>query len=114
PRGRSQQLCLHGSPSMTPRPVAVGTPTLEKLPTWRYAVTMLTSVAVVLLENVAPFELGVLCEVFGTDRSADGSPLYDFRRCSIDAKPVRTRPGFTITPTHDLAALETADLVAVP
>ena len=28
-----------------------------------------TSVAVLVLPGVAPFELGVACEVFGTDRS---------------------------------------------
>jgi AraC family transcriptional activator FtrA len=75
---------------------------------------MLKNVAVVLLDNVAPFELGVLCEVFGTDRGADGFPVYDFSLCSLDGRPVRARPGFTITPTHDLSALDDADLVAVP
>jgi transcriptional regulator GlxA family with amidase domain len=76
---------------------------------------MLTSVAVPLLDGVAPFELGVLCEVFGTDRSEQGLPLMDFRVCGD--RPVQARAsggGFTITPHHPLAAMADADLVAVP
>jgi AraC family transcriptional activator FtrA len=75
---------------------------------------MLRTVAVVIFEDVAPFELGVLCEVFGSDRTEDGFPGYDFSVCSVGAAPVRTRSGFAITPTADLAPLERADLVAVP
>ena len=33
---------------------------------------MLRSVAVIAMDQVAAFELGVLAEVFGTDRTADG------------------------------------------
>jgi transcriptional regulator GlxA family with amidase domain len=52
--------------------------------------------------------------VFGTDRSADGLPAYRFEVCSVDGGPVRTEPGFHLTPTADLAPLATADLIAVP
>lgn len=75
---------------------------------------MLKRVAVLVLDNVAPFELGVLCEVFGTDRVADGFPGYEFHTCSPGGKPVRTKSGWLLTPTADLAPLEEADLVAVP
>jgi AraC family transcriptional activator FtrA len=75
---------------------------------------MLRKVAVIVLDEVAPFELGVLCEVFGTDRTADGFPGYDFMTCSIDGGPVRTDVGFSIMPSHDLGGLEDADLIAVP
>jgi transcriptional regulator GlxA family with amidase domain len=75
---------------------------------------MLRNVAVVVLDGVAPFELGVLCEVFGIDRTDDGLPAYDFRTCSPGGAPVRTQSGFTITPSDDLRPLATADLVAVP
>jgi AraC family transcriptional regulator, transcriptional activator FtrA len=75
---------------------------------------MLEKVAVILLDAVEPFELGVLCEVFGSDRTADGFPAYEFMTCSLDGEPVRTEVGFTITPSHDLGALEEADLIAVP
>jgi AraC family transcriptional regulator, transcriptional activator FtrA len=75
---------------------------------------MIKRVAVLVLPDVAAFELGVLCEVFGLDRTADGFPGYEFATCSLGGAPVRSNSGFTIVPSHDLAPLETADLVAVP
>jgi transcriptional regulator GlxA family with amidase domain len=75
---------------------------------------MLERVAVVVLDGVAPFELGVLCEVFGTDRTDEGLPAYEFSVCSPAAKPVRTSAGFRLTPDSDLGPLETADLIGVP
>ncbi|GLY25454.1 helix-turn-helix domain-containing protein [Micromonospora sp. NBRC 101691] len=75
---------------------------------------MLRTVAVLALDRVAPFELGVLCEVFGTDRTADGLPGYRFAVCGVDGAPVRTSSGFTLLPSADLAPVDEADLVAVP
>lgn len=75
---------------------------------------MLDNVAVLVMDGVAPFELGVLCEVFGTDRSAQGLPRYDFAVCSPGRRPVRTSVGFTVSPTHDLERLESAGLVGIP
>ena len=74
---------------------------------------MLHRVAVIALPDVAVFELGVLCELFGYDRTADGLPGYDFAVCSPDGRPVRTHAGFSISPDHDLAPVDEADLVAV-
>jgi transcriptional regulator GlxA family with amidase domain len=74
---------------------------------------MLKNVAVIALPDVAVFELGVLCELFGYDRSADGLPAYNFALCSPGGVPIRTHAGFTLTPDHDLAPVEQADLVAV-
>ena len=75
---------------------------------------MLKRVAVVVLDGVAAFELGVLCEVFGTDRVADGFPGYDFQICTPGARAVRSASGWTLNPTADLGPVEQADLVAVP
>ncbi|MEV6693259.1 helix-turn-helix domain-containing protein [Micromonospora sp. NPDC051196] len=75
---------------------------------------MLHSVAVLVLDGVAPFELGVLAEVFGTDRTADGLPGYRFDVCSPQGVAVRTSAGFQLVPNADLAPVEEADLVAVP
>ena len=74
----------------------------------------LESVAVVVPQNCAPFELGVLCEVFGTDRSEAGLPVYDFAVCSSRTEPIRTRCGFTLQVEHGLDRVATADLVAIP
>ncbi|WP_433388343.1 GlxA family transcriptional regulator [Micromonospora sp. KLBMP9576] len=75
---------------------------------------MLRSVAVLALDGVATFELGVLAEVFGTDRTADGFPEIRFQVCGPDGAQVRTSSGFHLTPHADLGPLDDADLVAVP
>jgi transcriptional regulator GlxA family with amidase domain len=75
---------------------------------------MLTKVAALAMDGVAAFELGVLCEAFGTDRTAEGFPAYDFALCSPGGRPVRCRSGFDITPGHDLTPMADADVVAVP
>ncbi|OKK11656.1 GlxA family transcriptional regulator [Streptomyces sp. CB02400] len=75
---------------------------------------MLQNVAAVLLDGVNPFELGVVCEVFGVDRSDDDLPVYDFAVASADGPAVRTNTGFSLQVEHGLERLETADLIAVP
>jgi transcriptional regulator GlxA family with amidase domain len=75
----------------------------------------LKSVSVLVLDCLAVFEFGVICEVFGIDRSADGVPNFDFKVCGPEAgKPLRISVGATITPDHGLDGLVGADLVAVP
>jgi AraC family transcriptional activator FtrA len=76
---------------------------------------MLRSVAVLVLDELAVFEFGVLCEVFGLDRSDDGVPLLDFRVCGVrPGEPVSTTGGVQIVAEHGLDGLDGADLVAVP
>lgn len=75
---------------------------------------MLNNVAVVLLDSVNPFELGVVCEVFGMDRRAEGLPFYDFAVCSVEPGPMSANGGFSIVAEHGLDRLEEADLIAVP
>src|ERR1700712_872317 len=76
---------------------------------------MLNTVSVLVLDGLAPFEFGVICEVFGIDRSADGVQNFDFKVCGPAAgKPVRMSIGAALPPDHDFSALAGADLVAVP
>lgn len=75
---------------------------------------MLRRVAVIALDGVAAFELGVVCEVFGVDRVADGFPDYRFDVCTPGGRPVRFGSGFDLVPGSDLTPIEDADLVAVP
>ncbi|WP_043727147.1 GlxA family transcriptional regulator [Kutzneria sp. 744] len=76
---------------------------------------MLRSVAALVVDGVAPFEFGVVCEVFGIDRTDDGVPPFDFRVCAErPGEPVRTSVGIQLTPDRPLADLVSADLVAVP
>ena len=68
-----------------------------------------------MLDGLAIFEFGVICEVFGIDRSADGVPNFDFKVCGPEpGKPLRTSVGATLTPDHGLDDLVGADLVAIP
>jgi transcriptional regulator GlxA family with amidase domain len=76
---------------------------------------MLKTVAALLIDNFAPFEFGVLCEVFGVDRTDDGVPPVEFLVCGERAgEPLRTGVGARIIPEHDLSVVERADLVALP
>ena len=76
---------------------------------------MLKTVAVVLFDDVALFEFGVLAEVFGIDRVEDGVPRFDFRVCALEAgKPLSARNGILVIPPHGLEGLSGADLVAIP
>jgi transcriptional regulator GlxA family with amidase domain len=75
---------------------------------------MLRNVAAVALDGVAPFELGVLCEAFGVDRSDQGAPRLDFAVCALRPGTVQTSMGFSIVVEHGVDRVADADLVAVP
>ena len=76
---------------------------------------MIKSVSTLVLDRVAIFEFGVICEVFGIDRSGDGVPNFDFKVCGPEVgRPLRTSVGAQLTRNHDFSALAGADLVAVP
>jgi transcriptional regulator GlxA family with amidase domain len=76
---------------------------------------MLKSVAALVMEDLGVFEFGIICEVFGIDRSDDGIPNFDFRVCGPRAgKALQTTVGAKIIPEYGLEGLSRADLVAVP
>jgi len=75
---------------------------------------MLQKVVLLALPGVAPFEFGVVCEIFGIDRSESGGPCFDFTIATADPGPVRTSLGFTMNIEADLSVAADADLVAVP
>ena len=76
---------------------------------------MLRSVAALVLPDVAPFEFGTVCEVFGLDRTADGVPPIELRVCGpVAGGPLRTTVGATLVPDHGLDGLRGADVVAIP
>jgi transcriptional regulator GlxA family with amidase domain len=74
----------------------------------------LDNVVVLAPQGVAPFELGVLCEVFGTDRTYDGFPAYAFDLVTDRPGLVRTSSGFDLTVSEGLDRVAEADLVALP
>lgn len=75
---------------------------------------MLHTIACLALPQMAPFEFGVICEVFGIDRREHGGPTFDFHVVAADPGPVRTKLGFDIVVSEGLEAARSADLVAVP
>ena len=74
---------------------------------------MLRSVVALAIPGVAPFEFGVLCEVFGIDRTVMGGPDFDFHVATADPGPVRTSLGFDLVVEQDLSVAADADLIAV-
>jgi len=75
---------------------------------------MLENVAVVVVHDFLPFEFGVICEVFGIDRTEDGLPAYDFAVVGGEPGPLRSANDFTMQPAHGLDRLREADLIALP
>ena len=75
---------------------------------------MLTNVAALIWDGVAPFELGVLCEAFGIDRTEEGLPAIDFAVCGVTPGRVDSSIGFGVVADHGVERAAAADLVAVP
>src|SRR6185312_11896337 len=84
------------------------------LPSMGHNGYMLRNVAAVIVDGFTPFELGVVCEVFGIDRSDDGLPTYDFAVVAGEPGPLRAEAGFTVSTPYTLDRLAVADLVVVP
>ena len=76
---------------------------------------MIRSVALIALENTGPFELGLVAEIFGIDRSLRGTgvPRFAFRMVTEVPGPVRTSAGYSIQVEHGLDAAADADLVVM-
>ncbi|MEU0000595.1 helix-turn-helix domain-containing protein [Streptomyces microflavus] len=73
-------------------------------------------VAVLAFDGMAPFELGVVVEVFGLSRPELGDlPWYELRVCAEEpGRDLRAVGGFTVRAEHGLDALTAADTVIVP
>jgi transcriptional regulator GlxA family with amidase domain len=71
------------------------------------------NVVAIVGERVAAFELGIICQVFGLDRSDDGLPCHDFAVCGQKPGLVGTTSGFSVE-VAGLERVREADLVAVP
>lgn len=81
----------------------------------RHTDRMLRRIAAVVAEPIALFELGVLAEVFGVDRTDDGVPPFDFRICSTTPnQPLASSAGGHFVTTDDISACDDADLIAIP
>jgi AraC family transcriptional activator FtrA len=75
----------------------------------------LKCVAVVVPQRPGFFELGVLHEVFGVDRTDEGVPAIEFRLCSEQpGVPIAMQYGVSLTTPYGLEGADDADLVVVP
>jgi transcriptional regulator GlxA family with amidase domain len=75
---------------------------------------VLKTIACIALPQMAPFEFGVICEVFGIDRQEHGGPTFDFHVVAADPGPISTKLGFDVVVKEGLDFAYEADLVAVP
>jgi transcriptional regulator GlxA family with amidase domain len=75
---------------------------------------MLRKVVCLAVPGTAPFEFGVICEVFGIDREDSGGPTFEFAVATAEPGPVDMSLGFSINVENDLSVAVDADLIAVP
>ncbi len=75
---------------------------------------MLKKIAVVALPGMPPFEFGVVCEVFGIDRTEMGGPAFDFHVVTADPGPVPMSHGLQLVVPTGLDEAADADLIAIP
>lgn len=75
---------------------------------------MFRTVAALALPQVAPFELGVICEAFGVDRQDDGVPKVDFALVAEGPGLIPTSTGFSIDVPVGLDGADCADVLVVP
>jgi transcriptional regulator GlxA family with amidase domain len=95
---------------MVPKPTAPTAPTTSATPTPQ-------RIALLAFPGIRAFDVSVITEVWGTDRTDRGVPPFDLRRVGTDRTPVPMRGGLTLTADRALAwltRLTTTDLIVVP
>ncbi|MEU3609677.1 helix-turn-helix domain-containing protein [Streptomyces sp. NPDC035033] len=74
-------------------------------------------IALLSFPGVRAFDVSVVTEVWGTDRTDLGVPAAELRRTAADPSPIPLRGGLTLTPDRPLTWLDTltpTDLALVP
>ncbi|MPY37874.1 AraC family transcriptional regulator, partial [Streptomyces adustus] len=72
-------------------------------------------VALVAFPGIRAFDVSVITEVWGQDRTDRGAPAFDLRRTASDtATPVPMRGGLALLPDRTLGWLDRADLIVIP
>jgi transcriptional regulator GlxA family with amidase domain len=72
------------------------------------------TVAVLALDGVVAFDLGVPFQVLNAARPSDTERLYQVRVTTPDGLPVRSAAGFSVAPEYGPEILDDADTVIVP
>ncbi|WP_189315008.1 GlxA family transcriptional regulator [Streptomyces brasiliensis] len=71
-------------------------------------------VALVAFPGVRAFDVSVITEVWGTDRTDRGAPSFGLRRVAAEPAPIPMRGGLALHPDRTLTWLDRADLVVIP
>ncbi|WP_025274628.1 GlxA family transcriptional regulator [Haloglycomyces albus] len=71
-------------------------------------------VAVLALDGVVPFDLGIAPRVFSAANHPGDVPRYRTEVCTIGGRPVNTECGLEIGPQRDESLISEADIVVVP
>ena len=74
----------------------------------------MSTVALLVLDQVPVFELATVCEIFGPDRSDLADPWYQLTLCAARPGPVPVGSGFAVLQPAGLDALREASTVIVP
>jgi transcriptional regulator GlxA family with amidase domain len=76
---------------------------------------VLKNVAILVYDGVAPFELGVLCEAWGVNRTEHGVQSFDLGICApVPGRITTSLPGFSLEVSEGLDRLAEADLICLP
>ncbi|MEC4020508.1 GlxA family transcriptional regulator [Streptomyces sp. H27-D2] len=71
-------------------------------------------IALLAFPGIRAFDVTVITEVWGVDRTDRGVPAFDLRRVAANPAPVPMRGGLTLTPDRTLRWLDRAELILVP
>jgi transcriptional regulator GlxA family with amidase domain len=70
-------------------------------------------VAVLALDGVKPFDLGIPAQVLEQATDPDGEPLYQVSTCSLGGRPVQTSHDFSVVVQHDETELTRVETVVI-
>ncbi|WP_338674469.1 helix-turn-helix domain-containing protein [Streptomyces sp. SCSIO 30461] len=71
-------------------------------------------IALLAFPGIRAFDVSVITEVWGADRTGQGLPEFELRRVAAAIEPVPMRGGLTLAPDRTLAWLPRAELILVP
>jgi transcriptional regulator GlxA family with amidase domain len=71
-------------------------------------------IALLVFPGIRAFDVTVISEVWGVDRTNRGVPAFELRRVAAEPGPVAMRGGLVLVPDRTLAWLPRAGLILVP
>ncbi|WP_327117410.1 DJ-1/PfpI family protein [Streptomyces sp. NBC_01341] len=71
-------------------------------------------IALVAFPGIRAFDVSVITEVWGVDRTDRGVPAFELRRVADSTADVRLRGGLSLSPDRTLSWLARADLIVIP